>query len=171
MAATKRDPVIETEPDQLRSVERALAVLQVLAGQPTGVTPKEISRATNLHLSTVYRLLNTLVAAGYADRAATSGLFRLGPRIPQLHYAFLETLSPDAGALPLLQALQATTGETIHLCRLQGDNIVVTAKVEGSRPGFVPGGYLGFTYPAHHLAVGRVLLAWLPAAKREAFLA
>jgi hypothetical protein len=71
--------VLETvETEQLQTVRRALAVLEALAARPSGASPKELSQALDLHLSTCYRLLNALVAAGYATR--TGGLFRVGAR-------------------------------------------------------------------------------------------
>lgn len=152
------------------SVHRALAVLEALATRTRGATPKELSQALGIHLSTSYRLLNTLVAAGYAARSPSSGLFRLGPRVAYLHHGYLAALSPAAETLAFVHALQMATGETVMLNTLEGDDVVVSAVVAGSRPASHPPGYIGMAVPAHAVAVGRVLLAWQPLAQIEAHL-
>ncbi|MGH2614838.1 MAG: IclR family transcriptional regulator [Thermomicrobiales bacterium] len=160
----------ESEADRLQSVKRALAVLETLAGRPHGVTPKELSQTLGLHLSTSYRLLNTLAAAGYAVRRPGGGLFRLGPRATYLHHGYLEALRPPPPVLAFVHALQVATGETAMLNQLEGDDVVVTAVVPGNHPTAHASGYVGLAAPAHALAGGRTLLAWLPAAELEAYL-
>ena len=155
--------------DRLHSVKRALAVLEAMAARPDGATPKELSQALGLHLSTCYRLLNTLVAAGYAAHSS-NGLFRLGPRVAYLHNGYLAALRPHPSTLLFVHALQLATGETVMFNQLEGDDVVITATVAGSRPDSYPPGYAGMAVPAHVLAPGRVLLAGLPAAQLEAYL-
>lgn len=161
----------EGDSDRLHSVRRALALLEALAARPDGATPKELSQALELHLSTCYRLLNTLASAGYAAHGASTGLFRLGPRIAYLHNGYLAAQQPHPATLPFVHALQLATGETAMFTHLQDDDVVVTATVAGSKPDSFPPGYAGMAVPAHVLAAGRVLLAGLPAAQLEAYLA
>ena len=154
--------------DRLHSGRRTLAVLEALAARPHGATPKELGHALDLHLSTCYRLLNTLVAAGYVVRCS-SGLFRLGRRLAYLNDRYLATLRPPPEILAFLQALQVATGETAILSQLKGDDVVGTAIVLGSRPGSHPAGYVGIAAPAHAVGSGRALLAWLPPAQLDAY--
>jgi DNA-binding IclR family transcriptional regulator len=166
--ATRRNGT-EPDPERLHSVRRALAVLEALATRPEGATPKELSLALGIHLSTGYRLLNTLVAAGYVARDP-DGLFRLGSRVAYLHHGYLAARCPPPEALPFVHALQLATSETAMLHQLEGDDVVTTAGVAGSRPGAIPPGYVGLAMPAHATAAGRVLLAALPTCQLEAFL-
>lgn len=154
--------------DRLEAGGRILAVLEVLAARADGVSPKELSQALGLHLSTCYRLLNTLAAAGYARRAP-SGVFQPGGRIAYLHQGYLASL--DAAALPFVQALQQATGELAVLHHWEGDDVVCTAAVAGSDRGAAPWIYPGLAAPAHTVAAGRALLAGLPAPRLEAYLA
>jgi hypothetical protein len=48
-------------------------------------TPKALSQALGVPLSTCYRLLNSLVAGGSAIRNLDDGLYRLGSRVAYLH--------------------------------------------------------------------------------------
>src|SRR5215211_6745044 len=97
MATRSGDSASETV--HTRSVHRALGVLEALAARPSGATPKELSQVLGIHLSTSYRLLNTLAAAGYVVRSPRTGLFRLGPRVAYLHHGYLAALSPADDAL------------------------------------------------------------------------
>jgi DNA-binding IclR family transcriptional regulator len=155
----------------LQSATRTLSVLDALGRHPDGATAKALSADLGLHLSTTYHLLNTLLAAGYVVQDPISRQFLLGMRIPHLHQAFLATLQPPAGVLTLLQVLQETTGETIHLGRLHGQEVVAIAWVAGTRPDAVPTGYVGMSGPAHATAIGRAILAALPTPLLERFLA
>jgi IclR family transcriptional regulator, acetate operon repressor len=157
--------------DHLHSGRRTLAVLEALAARPHGATPKELSQALGLHLSTCYRLLNTLVAGGYAVRDPGNGLFRLGRRVAYLNDGYVAALRPPSEILAFLHALQVATGETAMLFQLEGDDAIPTAIVRGNLPGALAFGYVGVAAPAHATATGRALLAWLPAAQREAYLA
>ena len=156
--------------DQLHSGRRVLAVLEAIAARPHGATPKELSKALKLHLSTCYRLLNTLLATGYVARSS-DGLFHLGRRLAYLNHRYQASIRPRPEVLALLHALQMATGETAMLMRLEGDDAVATAIVGGTRANAHPGEYVGIAGPAYALAAGRVLLAWLPKAQQEAYLA
>lgn len=167
---TTREAEIGSGGEQLHSGRRVLAVLETIAAQPAGVTPKAISQALQLHLSTCYRLLNTLVAAGYVIRAP-SGLYFLGRRVAYLNHRYEASVRPRAEVLAFLHALQLATGETAMLFRLEGNEVVTTAIVEGSRADSHPGEYIGLAGPAYAFAAGRALLAGLPAPQREAIIA
>jgi DNA-binding IclR family transcriptional regulator len=160
----------ESEAESLLSARRTLAVLEALAARPEGATPKELSQTLDLHLSTCYRLLNTLAAAGYAVRGPGGGLFQLGPRVAFLYHGYMGARRPSPETLAFLHALQLATGETAMLSQLAGDEVVVLAVVPGSRAEAHPPGYVGIGLPAHILAAGKALVAWLPAARIEAFL-
>ncbi|MGH2618045.1 MAG: IclR family transcriptional regulator, partial [Thermomicrobiales bacterium] len=115
--------------------------------------------------------LNTLVAAGYASRDPQTRLFVIGPRIPQLHRAFLARSRASPTTLPFLHALHQATGETVHLVRLFGEDAVTVELIAGQEPLAAGVGYVGVAMPAHVSAAGRALLAWLPAERLCAYIA
>ncbi|MFT4038309.1 MAG: IclR family transcriptional regulator [Thermomicrobiales bacterium] len=167
---TTPQPANDAGADQLHSGRRTLAVLEALAAQPAGVTPKALSQTLGLHLSTCYRLLNTLQAAGYVTRTA-DGLFTLGRRVAYLNHRYETAIRPRPEMLAFLHALQLATGETAMLMRLEGDDVVIAAGVQGSRPGAHPAEYAGLAGPAYAFAAGRALLAWLPEPQQNAAIA
>ncbi len=60
------------------SVQRAMRLLECVAGHPHGAPAKQLARETGLALPTAYHLLRTLVHEGYLHR--DKGLFFLGRR-------------------------------------------------------------------------------------------
>src|SRR5581483_6688614 len=157
--------------DLVQSVTRALGLLDTLASYPHGVTPKAIAAELGLNLSTVYHLLNTLVAAGYVVRAPDSGLFLLGPRVPYLHAAFLQGLVVPERLRDCVEALSRVTGETGLLFQWWGDQVMCSLLIEGTHAGHISGGYVGVVGPGHLMAVGQVLLAWAAHERVTAYLA
>ena len=166
-----RDAPIDSRGGILRSAARALTVMEALAAHPEGATPKTLSADLGLHLSTVYHLLATLRAAGYAVQDPESRLFRLGPRIPWLNDAFQASLRVAPWALPFLHTLCQATGETATLSRWWGEGVIVAAIAEGTRAGHIGGGFAGSASLPHLTAAGRTLLAWASARRLEAFFA
>jgi DNA-binding IclR family transcriptional regulator len=167
MTATRAHPLATG--DRVRSVSRALAVLDALAANSDGQTAKGVAAAVGLAVSTTYHLLNTLVAAGYAARDPQTRLFALGPRIPQLHQAFMARSLPSPAIRPFLHALHQTTEATVAHERLFGDDSVIVDLIPGREPPPIGVGYVGLSLPAHLTASGRVLLAWLSPERRRAY--
>ena len=62
----------------IQSVQRAAALLKVFGDQSAELGVSELSRAVNLHKSTVSRLLATLEREGLVERVVGSEKYRLG---------------------------------------------------------------------------------------------
>jgi len=133
-------------------------VIEWLARQPGESRVVDVARELGLARSNAHRTLQTLVACGWAaQNPATSAyrpslrLFELGSRLGA---------SADTGALvrPHLAALAAATGETIHLARLDGADIVYLDKFDSPLP-VAAYSRIGGRAPACCVASGKALLA------------
>lgn len=157
---------------RIGSVERAIVVLDALAGQDSELGTNELSRRTGLNASTVSRLLATLEADALVEHVPESGRYRLGLRLLQLGNLVAARLDIREAARPHLEALAQETGETATLSApAEPDAVTVdfvqsTALVQGVAQ-------LGRPSVAHATATGKVLLAFgdreLPAAPLETF--
>jgi IclR family pca regulon transcriptional regulator len=156
------------EPHFVRSFERGLAVIRAFdAGHPA-LTLSEVARACDLTRAAARRFLLTLVDLDYVH---TDGrLFRLGPRVLELGYAYLAGFSLPALAEPHLERLVAEVRESSSLCVLDGDDIVYVGRVPVTRI-MTASITVGTRFPAYATSVGRVLLAGLPAAEIDTRLA
>ena len=100
---------------QVESVQRAIAVLNQLGAAHGDLGTNEIARRTGLNVSTVSRLLATLVDGGLVRHIPATGRYRLGIRILQLASVARENLDIRVLARPYLEELTKLTGETATL--------------------------------------------------------
>ena len=156
------------------AVERAFAVLDALADGSDELGTNEIARRTGINASTVSRLLATLVSAGFAERVADSGRYRLGLRLVHLGNAVLARFDLREVVHPHLDALVEETGETATLSA-PGEHEAVTIDFAQSGSSVRSVAQVGRPSVAHATAVGKVLLAFggarLPAGRLPAFTA
>jgi IclR family transcriptional regulator, KDG regulon repressor len=129
----------------------------------------EITKATGLHKSTAYRLLEVMRRHHFVMLDATAGIYRVGIRLFELGAIALAGCGFDKYARPALEELAGRTGETAHVCVLHESEIVHIAKVESSfalRTAIPVGG----RHPAYCTSVGKAILAYLPDEALAAYL-
>jgi len=149
-------------------VDRTLQLLELIGRESEReLTLAEICRSTGFAKTTALRMLATLANRGYVTRERGSGRYSIGPAALVMSGSFRNRLRKTARAT--LSQLVATTGETALMHVLDGDMSLCIAKVESPQP-------IRVTYdegrrgPLHAGSSGKVLLAFLDAAEREATL-
>jgi IclR family pca regulon transcriptional regulator len=151
----------------VQSLERGLAVIRAFDAQRPELTLSEVARHCDLTRAAARRFLLTLADLGYVR---TDGrLFRLTPRVLELGYAYLSSLSLPEVAAPHLERLVAEVHESSSMSVLDGDDIIYVARVPTARIMTVAIN-VGTRFPAYATSMGRVLLAALPAAELSAYL-
>ncbi|MFD7263221.1 IclR family transcriptional regulator [Streptomyces sp. NPDC059874] len=150
-----------------QSVERALAVLPLLAKGPAGLTT--VADALGVHKSTALRLLRTLARHGFVYRQP-DGRYRLGSKLFELAAEAIENLDVRDIAHPHLVELNQATGHTVHLALHQDDEVVYVDKVDSRYPVRMHS-RIGRPVPLTVAAVAKLLLADLPEAERRALAA
>ena len=150
-----------------QTVLRALSILCEL-----GTGPKSLDQtATSLgvHKSTALRLLQTLEQEGFA-RHDENHRYRLGPMLFTLAHQALDDFDIRRLAAPYLARLNETYGHTVHLAAYVDGAVVYIDKYDSRHPVRM-NSRIGGSAPAHCTAVGKVLLAGLPEARRRAAVA
>lgn len=146
--------------DGVQTVDKALSVLEFLSGQPQGRRGSEIARALGFHPATTHRLLSTLEARGYVRKDPVTKCYTLGLKCLELGGAVLAGIELPSIARPYLEALQAETGETVHLMiNDRGQGIYLT-KIE-SEHRVRMASQLGRRSYLHCTAVGKAMLAFM----------
>jgi len=156
--------------DLISSVQRALRILELLARYPAGLNAKQVSQQLDLHLSTCYHLLNTLLASGYALKDPDTALFRLSGK---MGYTVLGHASPAQlvqHLAPHVQALQETTHETAYLSLWNGQEITLSSIIESPRSVRVKTLVIGYTQGNHAMALGKAILAFMDEAQLDCYL-
>jgi len=116
----------------MRSVERAMDLLDTLARHDGPQRLADLARATGLHRATALRILSTLQHRDYVS-AGPDG-YRVGIAFLGGAHAFLVSDPAGRAATPILQELANTTGLTASFHVRSGTERVVVARVEGSNP-------------------------------------
>ena len=157
----------ERGPDFVQSLERGLAVVRAFDADHPELTLSEVARRTGLTRAAARRFLLTLVDLGYVR---TDGrLFGLRPRILELGYAYLSSLSLPDVAEPHMEELVAQVHESCSVSVLDGDEVVYVARVPTKRIMAVAIS-VGTRFPAYATSMGRVLLAHQPRAWLDEYL-
>lgn len=142
----------------VQSLGRGLAVIRAFDAEHRRLTLSEVAKLTDLTRATARRFLLTLVELGYVG--SDGSVFWLTPRVLQLGFSYLSSLSLNEIAAPHMEALVREVGESSSMAILDGDDIVYIARFPVSRIMTV---YIsvGTRFPAYATSMGRVLLAGL----------
>jgi IclR family pca regulon transcriptional regulator len=144
------------EGEFVQSLARGLAVIRAFDAEHTDLTLSEVARQTGLPRAAARRFLHTLVELGYVR--ADSGRFSLRPKILDLGYAYLSSMSLPELAAPHLEELVERVHESSSMSVLDGDEVVYVARVPTRRIMTVAIN-VGTRFPAYATSMGRVLLA------------
>jgi DNA-binding IclR family transcriptional regulator len=142
------------------SLERALALLDIVARVEAGLTNAEISRRMKMAPSTSSYILSRLEREAYVRRDRTSGRYQIGLRLMELAYGALRTIGHRPIVEPALHRLVEQTGLTALIAVWVRGRAVVVDKVESPESIKVDVD-IGRPLYAHSSALGKVLLAHL----------
>jgi len=148
-------PAVPADRYTVPGLERGLRLLACFSPEQPLWSAPDLARHLSLPRSTVFRLLTTLVDAGYLQR--TGGEYRLGLAVLRLGYDYLAAQPLAQLAQPLLQSLCQRLGLTTNLGVLDGTNVVYLLRMQP--PGAFQGAVrVGSRLPAHAAVLGRALL-------------
>jgi IclR family transcriptional regulator, pca regulon regulatory protein len=145
--------------DFVQSLERGLAVIRAFDAENRELALSEVARSTGLTRAAARRFLLTLVKLGYVN--FSQGRFSLRPRVLELGYAYLSSLSLPEVALPHMESLVAQVNESCSISVLDDTDVVYVARVPTRRIMSITLA-VGTRLPAFVTSMGRVLLAGLP---------
>jgi DNA-binding IclR family transcriptional regulator len=150
----------------IHSLDAALDVIESFLtgkGGARGVT--EISRATGLNKSRVFRILDTLAQRGYVSQDPLSLKYSLGPGCLSIGESYRQGLDLSRLAQPILQKLADSSGDTAHLLVLFGDR-AITLGIRRGRNFLQASESVGQTFPLYIGCAPKILLANLPERQR-----
>jgi len=135
---------------------RGLMVIRAFGSAQDSLSMAEVADRTGLTRAGVRRLLYTLVKLGYAR--ISNGRFSLSPRILDLGFSYLSSLTARGVAQPVIEGLAREVNELCTMSVLDGREIVYVIRVEIRTPLTRSLG-IGSRLPAFATSMGRVLLA------------
>ena len=150
-------------PGSVQSIERAAAVLRLLAVGTGRLGCVEVATSLDLAKGTAHGILRTLQEVGFVEQDRATGKYQLGAGLQSLTVPRLDPNVLRSLALNWADSLAARSGHTVRLGVLAQGEVLV------AHHGFRPDDTLqamehGSRRPAHACALGKVLLAYDPSA-------
>jgi DNA-binding IclR family transcriptional regulator len=139
---------------------RALQVMEMLgtAGRPLSVA--EVAEGIDADRSTAYRMLMTLMEAGYVRRDASEKHYQLGYKLLSLTKGLLNDGERTELVGAALNRISAETQETAHYSVFDRDACVLVQRSKGTQLVAVDF-QIGDRSPLHCSSAGKVLLAYM----------
>jgi IclR family pca regulon transcriptional regulator len=150
------------------ALARGLSVLKAFDDQNARLTLSDVARIVDLPRASARRALLTLETLGYIESNGRS--FSLSPQVLTLARAYLASSPVPRVAQGFLENVSETLGESCSLSILHGDEVIYIARSTRKRIGSLHRD-VGAHLPAHCTSMGRVLLAALPDAELDRFVA
>ncbi len=126
----RRMPGTESQAQSgVQSIERALDIIEAVAAEESGLNLTEISKRTQLHKSTAYRIIETLTGRGYLAKTQ-EGNYRIGLKLIEAVSYYINSLELQTEARPYVAKLSARFGLTSHLGVLDGEYVVYVEKMD-----------------------------------------
>ncbi|MFC6882482.1 MULTISPECIES: IclR family transcriptional regulator [Actinomadura] len=145
-------------PGPVQSIERAAAILRLLAASPGRLGAGEIAGSLGLARGTAHGILRTLELVGFVERDEATGKYQLGAALLHLGTSYLDVNELRSRAINWADALASRSGEAVRIGTLLDGRVLVVHHV------FRPDDSLqamdvGTLLPLHATALGKVLLA------------
>ncbi|MBO0754390.1 MAG: IclR family transcriptional regulator [Bradyrhizobiaceae bacterium] len=172
-AAANRPSVMgadEADRSAIKSLRKAMALLNVIAEADRPLTIAAAAMTAGISRPTAYRVIQTLVGAGFVEQDGQDGRLSIGFAVLPLASSLLDRNRMRLEALSHLHALAQKSGERANLGMLYRDRVLYIAGVE--KP-VLPTIYsrFGKNAPAHCSSLGKAILAFLPEKEVSALLA
>lgn len=150
---------------RIQSVERAAAILQLLAVEDAPTSLGQLAAGLGLAKATTHGLVQTLREVGFVDQDPDSGQYVVGAGLLELGSRSVDVHEVRSQALNWTDGLAARSGEAAHVAVFDGGQVRIAHHV--FRPdSSVQHLETGSTHPLHATALGKVLLAYDPRAVR-----
>jgi DNA-binding IclR family transcriptional regulator len=144
----------------LGTIAKGFQILEVLSAARRPIALKELSALAKMDRSAVQRVTHTLHALGYLRQDQLTRAYSLSGKVLEFGHAVLSTDSVRNKAMPHLEALNRSTGETVNLMELEDREIVYVARFPSRHPVSVDL-HVGSRLPVYCSSAGRAILSRL----------
>ncbi len=157
------------EQGRVRSVVKALHVLELFSPTRTEMTLSQLSRTLGMPKSTLLNLLRTLEDEGYLLHVRETQTYRLGYRALQLGYSIRSSMPIIQYAIPFMEDLMSKTHETVYLTTHVNGQVFYLDGVYYSRR-FGKYSITGKTLPLHCTGCGKAMLSYMTREETESII-
>ena len=154
-----------------QSLERGLAILMCFTRERPLLGIAELAEMLGMSRSTTHRYVITLVALGYLHQGARRK-YRLALRVTDLGMSAMNATGLREHARPYIEELSRRSAYTVAVAVLDGTEILYVDRIRGrrGRRALELGLQAGSRLPVQCTAMGKLLIAYLPARERRELL-
>jgi IclR family acetate operon transcriptional repressor len=152
----------------LKTVERALDVLEMVAQSDEALQIKDIADKLDHNLSSTYHTVNTLLTRQYLHKSDRGGL-TIGTKIGILSASLVRGSDFNADVRPLIAKLAADSGETVYMSLFIAGSAVIQIVIESKKSLRVTGLSVGYSGLEDRRASGKAVLAHLSTVELNKF--
>ena len=161
LAAAKPVPD-DDQRNLVNSLAKGLRVLEAFTAERPEMTLSEVGALAKLDPGTAFRMLNTLVMAGYVSRIPDTKRFRLTLKVTDLGLHAIGRADLREISRPILRSLVGEVNEAASLGVLDGADILYIERVRAGLTRIGVDIRIGTTIPAFWSTIGEAMLAYLP---------
>ena len=143
------------------AVQRAVEVLELLAGSQTGISLADLSRQTGFPKSSLFRILLTLEKSSIVQLDRTRNIFTLGMKLIDWGNRALEKIDLKTVTHPHLVRMAHETRESYYVAILEDNEVIIVDRADTPEIWRMVA-RLGQRSPVHATASGQVLMAEAP---------
>jgi DNA-binding IclR family transcriptional regulator len=160
LAAARQQKAVAAPTSGVKSAERALEILELVAAAERPLTTSDIGRALGYPRSSLHGLLQTMTKRHWLELVDSERAYALGIRTWEVGHSYLRAIDLADRAQPFMQRLRDQLDETIQLAMLDGRYNVYIGKVTGTQR-LILASEVGRRLEAHATGIGKVLLSGL----------
>ena len=140
----------------IQVINRSVRLLEAIAASNGSTSLKILSAETELHPSTAFRILASLIQNGLVERD-TSNQYFIGRKISTLANSVRRGIDLREEARDIMNQLRDEIGESINLTVREGDEVIYIERATPNRMMRVQQ-VIGSRAPLHVTAVGKLML-------------
>ena len=153
--------------DAVKSLMKAVAILEIFSTSRRSMSLAEIATATGFPRSTTHRLAASMRDVGLLDQDGQRDRYRLGIKLFELGNTVLANMDLHREARPFVDALSRVTGHLVHLAVFDGWQAIVIHRVPADSGTPLT---LIEAAPVHCTSTGKAILAFQPTTKIDAII-
>ena len=147
---------MEKSTSSIQVIDRSARLLEAIASSNSPANLKILSAETELHPSTAFRILASLIENGFVERD-NSGHYFIGREISKLANSVRRGIDLREEARDIMNQLRDEIGESINLTVREGDEVIYIERATPNRMMRVQQ-VIGSRAPLHVTAVGKLML-------------
>lgn len=156
----RRDVFMENAEKKIafvKSADRVLDILELLAEEQHPLNLMEISRRLDLPTSSTYKIIQNLLERGYLESDNSEKQFRLGHKVLEIATKYTQSTDLITQFQHAAQKIVADLNEAVFLSIRDRDMILYISEKQSNHPvRFVS--HMGMKLPLHSTAMGKAML-------------